>query len=77
MRTPSFSFLEASPSLVGTAPRSLQGWPTQFGELNLTGDPVWIDDGWLDAIVVLSLTCFVLCLMGLGKVRQDKARNPA
>ena len=41
----------------------------ELGDLNFTGDPVWIDDGWLDAIVVLSLTCFVLCLMGLGKVR--------
>ena len=70
MRTQTSSSFLSSPSLGGsTTPRSLQVWPMEFGDLNLTGDPVWIDDGWLDAIVVLSLTSFVLCLMGLGKVR--------
>ena len=40
-----------------------------INDLNPTDDPFWIDDAWLDTIVVLSLTTFVLCLMGLAKVR--------
>jgi hypothetical protein len=31
-------------------------------------DPIWIDKVWLDTVVVLGLTCFILCLKGLGKV---------
>jgi hypothetical protein len=31
-------------------------------------DPVWIDEAWLDTVVVVGLTCFVLCLMNLSKV---------
>lgn len=33
-------------------------------------DPIWIDDVWVDTVVVVGLTCFILCLMGLSKVRQ-------
>ena len=29
---------------------------------------IWVDDAWLDTVVVVGLTCFVLCLMNLGKV---------
>lgn len=31
-------------------------------------DPVWIDDVWVDTVVVVGLTAFILCLMGLSKV---------
>jgi hypothetical protein len=31
-------------------------------------DPVWIDNAWLDTVVVIGLTMFVLCLMNLNKV---------
>lgn len=31
-------------------------------------DPIWIDEAWLDTVVVIGLTCFVLCLMNLSKV---------
>lgn len=41
---------------------------TEFGN----EDPVWIDRTWLDTVVVVGLTCFILCLMGLSKVRQKK-----
>jgi NAD(P) transhydrogenase beta subunit len=33
-------------------------------------DPIWIDEAWLDTVVVVGLTCFILCLMGLSKVRH-------
>lgn len=33
-------------------------------------DPIWIDNVWLDTVVVVGLTCFILCLMGLSKVRR-------
>ncbi len=33
-------------------------------------DPIWIDEAWLDTVVVIGLTCFVLCLMNLNKVRK-------
>jgi hypothetical protein len=42
---------------------------TEFGN----EDPVWIDRTWLDTVVVVGLTCFILCLMGLSKVRQKKS----
>jgi hypothetical protein len=32
-------------------------------------DPIWIDNAWLDTVVVVGLTCFILCLMNLSKVR--------
>lgn len=32
-------------------------------------DPIWIDDVWVDTVVVVGLTAFILCLMGLSKVR--------
>jgi hypothetical protein len=32
-------------------------------------DPIWVDEAWLDTVVVVGLTCFVLCLMNLSKVR--------
>lgn len=35
-------------------------------------DPIWIDDVWVDTVVVVGLTCFILCLMGLSKVRRSK-----
>lgn len=28
----------------------------------------WVDDSWLDTVVVIGITCFILCLMGLSKV---------
>ena len=31
-------------------------------------DPIWIDNVWVDTVVVVGLTCFILCLMGLSKV---------
>ena len=34
-------------------------------------DPIYIDEVWLDTVVVVGLTCFILCLMGLSKVRYD------
>lgn len=35
------------------------------GEVDRT---VWVDQAWLDTVVVAGLTAFVLCLMGLSKV---------
>jgi hypothetical protein len=38
-------------------------------------DPIWIDEVWVDTVVVVGLTCFILCLMGLSKVsvyREEK-----
>jgi NAD(P) transhydrogenase len=37
-----------------------------------TGDPFWVDDSWLDTVVVVGLTCFVLCLMDLSTVPTAK-----
>jgi hypothetical protein len=34
-------------------------------------DPIWVDDVWLDTVVVVGLTCFILCLMGLSKVSKS------
>lgn len=31
-------------------------------------DPIWIDEVWVDTVVVVGLTAFILCLMGLSKV---------
>jgi NAD/NADP transhydrogenase beta subunit len=35
-------------------------------------DPLWIDNAWLDTVVVVGLTCFILCLMKLSKVHTSK-----
>eukprot|EP00977_Amphora_coffeiformis_P014943 scaffold4262_cov169-Amphora_coffeaeformis.AAC.12 len=35
-------------------------------------DPIWIDDVWVDTVVVVGLTCFILCLMGLSKVCTER-----
>lgn len=35
-------------------------------------EPIWIDEVWLDTVVVVGLTCFILCLMGLSKVSTSK-----
>jgi hypothetical protein len=40
---------------------------TEYG----ADDPVWIDEAWLDTVVVVGLTCFVLCLMNLSKVCES------
>lgn len=37
-------------------------------------DPIWIDEAWLDTVVTVGLTCFVLCLMNLSKVRISVAQ---
>ena len=31
-------------------------------------EPFWVDQAWLDTVVVIGLTCFVLCLMNLSTV---------
>lgn len=36
-----------------------------------TTDPVWIDNAWLDTVVVVGITCFSLCLMGLATVSES------
>ena len=33
-------------------------------------DPIWIDEVWVDTVVVVGLTCFILCLMGLSTVSE-------
>jgi NAD/NADP transhydrogenase beta subunit len=35
-------------------------------------DTLFTDKAWLDTIVVIGITCFVLCLMGLSKVSTSK-----
>ncbi|KAG7374615.1 NADP transhydrogenase subunit alpha [Nitzschia inconspicua] len=35
-------------------------------------DPIWIDNAWLDTVVVIGLTLFILCLMNLSKVPTSK-----
>lgn len=45
---------------------------TIFSASESAADPIWIDDVWLDTVVVVGLTCFVLCLMGLSKVPTSK-----
>lgn len=37
-----------------------------------TNDPYYVDKAWLDTIVVVGLTCFILCLMKLSKVATSK-----
>ena len=41
---------------------------TVFSAAASASDPIWIDRVWLDTVVVVGLTCFILCLMGLSKV---------
>jgi hypothetical protein len=36
---------------------------------NEADDPFWIDGAWLDTVVTVGLTCFILCLQNLSKVR--------
>lgn len=38
----------------------------------LDGNTAWVDDSWLDTVVVIGITCFILCLMGLSKVPSAK-----
>jgi hypothetical protein len=33
-------------------------------------DGIWVDEAWLDTVVVVGITCFILCLMGLSKVSR-------
>ena len=40
------------------------------GKVYVADDPIWIDDVWVDTVVVVGLTCFILCLMGLSKVSK-------
>lgn len=37
-----------------------------------TDEPFWVDNAWLDTIVVVGLICFILCLMKLSKVTTSK-----
>ena len=37
-----------------------------------TDEPFWVDNAWLDTVVVVGLTCFILCLMKLSKVSTSK-----
>ena len=32
---------------------------------------LWTDSAWLDTLVVVGLTCFILCLMNLSKVSSN------
>jgi hypothetical protein len=45
-----------------TKQQTMEDWVPDNG----TDDPVWIDDAWLDTVVVMGITCFILCLMGLS-----------
>ncbi len=36
---------------------------------------IWVDEAWLDTVVVVGITCFVLCLMGLSKVSRATTVN--
>jgi hypothetical protein len=38
-------------------------------------DPVWIDEAWLDTVVVVGLSSFVLCLMNLSSVRLNQTTD--
>jgi len=38
------------------------------GGANEADDPFWIDTVWLDTVVTVGLTCFILCLLNLSKV---------
>jgi len=44
------------------------GGQTDFG----ADDPIWVDNAWLETLVVIGLTCFILCLMGLSQVSTSK-----
>ena len=37
-----------------------------------TDEPLWIDQTWLNTVVVVGLTCFILCLKYLSKVHTSK-----
>lgn len=40
--------------------------------IDRTDDPLFIDTAWLDTIVVVGLTCFIVCLMKLSTVSTSK-----
>jgi len=40
--------------------------------MDRTHDPYFVDKAWLDTIVVVGLTCFILCLMKLSTVDTSK-----
>jgi NAD/NADP transhydrogenase beta subunit len=40
--------------------------------IDRTDDPLFIDKAWLDTIVVVGLTCFIVCLMKLSTVSTSK-----
>ena len=37
-----------------------------------TDEPLWIDQAWLNTVVVVGLMCFILCLKYLSKVQTSK-----
>ena len=72
--TPSFRFLATLSCCILTNNNKLQTtntykMATPIQKLVFADDPIWIDDVWLDTVVIVGLTCFILCLMGLSKVR--------
>jgi len=50
---------------------TMDGEQTDYG----ADDPIWINNAWVDTVVVVGLTCFILCLMGLSKVRTNSAND--
>lgn len=47
-------------------------WVEEQDSVFGASEPTFLDKAWLDTVVVLGLTCFILCLMGLSKVRKEK-----
>ena len=37
-----------------------------------TEQPFWVDKAWLNTVVVVGLTCFIICLKYLSKVQTSK-----
>jgi NAD/NADP transhydrogenase beta subunit len=37
-----------------------------------TNASMWVDDTWLETVIVIGITCFILCLMKLSKVTTAK-----
>jgi len=50
---------------------AIQAFTDQLPD-GVSPDTLFTDKAWLDTIVVIGITCFVLCLMGLSKVRTSK-----
>ena len=44
----------------------------QTASLSNSDEIVPIDNGWLSTLVIVGITCFILCLMGLSKVSTSK-----